>query len=75
MLPWAIFFLVISLVAGAFGLANLSELSRRISFVLFGIFFVGFLLTLIFALLVVGAVSGVSLGTDVLFVASTAIAK
>ncbi len=69
MLRWAIIFLVISLAAGSLGLANISELARKISFILFGIFFAGFLLVLGFALLVAGAASGVSLGTDVLFVA------
>ena len=70
MLRWAIFFLVISLIAGGFGLANLSDFTRKISFILFGLFFLGFLLLLGFALLVTQALSGVSLGTDVLVVAA-----
>ncbi len=69
MLRWAILFLIISLIAGGFGLANLSDFTRKISFVLFGLFFLGFLVLLGFALLVLEAVDGVSLGTDVLFVA------
>jgi uncharacterized membrane protein YtjA (UPF0391 family) len=67
MLQWAIFFLVISLIAGAFGFANISDFARKTSFVLFAVFFVGFLLVLGFALLVVNAVDSVSLGTDFLF--------
>jgi uncharacterized membrane protein YtjA (UPF0391 family) len=72
MLRWAILFLVISLVAGAFGFVSVSQLARRISFILFAIFFIGFLLILGLALLVVSAADGVSLGTDVLFVAAAA---
>jgi uncharacterized membrane protein YtjA (UPF0391 family) len=73
MLRWAIIFLIISLIAGGFGLANLSEFTRKISFILFGLFFLGFLLLLAFALLVTQALSGVSLGTDVLVVAALAL--
>ncbi len=69
MLRWAIIFLVISLIAGGFGLANISDVTRKISFVLFGLFFLGFLVLLGFALLVLEATEGVSLGTDFLFVA------
>jgi uncharacterized membrane protein YtjA (UPF0391 family) len=69
MLRWAILFLIVSLVAGGFGLANISEFTRKISFILFGLFFLGFLVLLGFALLVLEVVDGVSLGTDVLFVA------
>jgi len=67
MLYWAVVFLIISLVAGAFGFANVSDFARKTSFVLFGLFFLGFLLLLGFALLVVNAVDSVSLGTDFLF--------
>ena len=70
MLRWAIIFLVISLVAGGFGLANISDVTRKISFVLFGLFFLGFLVLLGIALLVLEATEGVSLGTDFLFVAA-----
>ena len=73
MLRWAIIFLIISLIAGGFGLANLSDFARKISFILFGLFFLGFLLLLAFALLVTQALSGVSLGTDVLVVAALAL--
>ena len=73
MLRWAIIFLIISLIAGGFGLANLSDFARKISFILFGLFFLGFLLLLGFALLVTQALSGVSLGTEVLVVAALAL--
>jgi uncharacterized membrane protein YtjA (UPF0391 family) len=72
MLRWAIIFLIISLIAGGFGLANLSDFTRKISFILFGLFFLGFLLLLAFALLVTQALSGVSLGTDILVAAALA---
>jgi uncharacterized membrane protein YtjA (UPF0391 family) len=39
MLRFAIIFLIISLVAGAFGLVNISDIARRISMILFAIFF------------------------------------
>jgi len=39
MFKLAIVFLVVSLIAGAFGLTNLSVVARRISFALFAIFF------------------------------------
>jgi uncharacterized membrane protein YtjA (UPF0391 family) len=69
MLRWAIIFLIISLIAGGFGLTNLSGFARKISFILFGLFFLGFLLLLGFALLVTQALDGVSLGTEILVVA------
>jgi uncharacterized membrane protein YtjA (UPF0391 family) len=70
MLRWAIIFLIVSLIAGGFGFANVSGFARKISFILFGLFFLGFLVLLGFALLVLEVVDGVSLGTDVLFVAA-----
>lgn len=73
MLRLAILFLIISLIAGGFGLANISAFTRKIAFILFGLFFLGFLLLLGFALLVTQALSGVSLGTDVLVVAALAL--
>ena len=69
MLGWAILFLIISLLAGALGLANISEFTRKISFILFGLFFLGFLLLLGFALLVTQSLDGVSFGTEVLVLA------
>ena len=40
MLKYAILFLIISLVAGALGFTGLSGIARKISMVLFAIFFV-----------------------------------
>ena len=57
MLRWAVIFLVISLIAGGFGLTNISAFAKKISMILFGLFFLGFLLLLGFAYLVAGAVS------------------
>ena len=65
MLRYAIIFLIISVVAGAFGFANISDLTRRISFILFALFFVGFLILLGFALLVVEA-TGAALAPAIL---------
>lgn len=48
MLKYAILFLVISLIAGAFGFANISQVARRISMALFAIFFL--LAALVFGL-------------------------
>ena len=39
MLRYAIIFLVISLIAGALGLVNVSTVARRIAMVLFALFF------------------------------------
>ena len=61
MLRYAIIFLIISLIAGALGMANLSVLTRRISMILFAIFFIGFLALLAFALLVGEAITHSSL--------------
>ena len=52
MLRYAIIFLVISLVASAAGLTNVSVIAKRISIVLFAIFFVIFLALLGFAYLI-----------------------
>jgi uncharacterized membrane protein YtjA (UPF0391 family) len=57
MLRWAIIFLVISLIAGGLGLTNVSAFAKKISLILFGLFFLGFLALLGFAYLVAGAVS------------------
>ena len=51
MFKYAIFFLVISIVAGAVGMTNISQLARRIALVLFALFFLGFLALLGFAYL------------------------
>ena len=55
MLRYAIIFLILSLVAGAFGLTNISVLAKKISLILFALFFIGFLVLLGFAWLVAGA--------------------
>lgn len=47
MLKYAVIFLILSLVAGAMGFITVSQLARRISLVLFGVF-------LLMALVVVG---------------------
>lgn len=51
MFRFAIFFLVISLIAGGIGLTNISSIAKRISFVLFALCFLGFLALLGFAYL------------------------
>jgi uncharacterized membrane protein YtjA (UPF0391 family) len=51
MFKYAIFFLVISLIAGGIGLTNISIVARRISLVFFALFFLGFLALLGFAYL------------------------
>ncbi len=57
MLKWAIIFLVISLIAGAFGFTGLARGAATIAKVLFGIFLILFLIFLILALTAVGAVT------------------
>ncbi|MGE3145607.1 MAG: DUF1328 family protein [Pseudorhodoplanes sp.] len=52
MFKWAVIFLMISLIAGAIGLTNLSAFAKRIAMVLFALFFIGFLLLLGFAWMV-----------------------
>jgi uncharacterized membrane protein YtjA (UPF0391 family) len=57
MLRYAIVFLILSLVAGAFGLSNISAIAKKISLILFALFFLGFLILLGFAWLVAGALA------------------
>ena len=52
MFKYAFLFLIISILAGAVGFTGVSDVARRISFILFGILFVIFLLLLGFAALV-----------------------
>jgi uncharacterized membrane protein YtjA (UPF0391 family) len=59
MLKYAIIFLIISLIAGALGLTNVSAIAKRISLLLFGLFFIVFLILLGFALLVEKAIDHV----------------
>ena len=56
MLKWALFFLIIALVAGALGFTNVAAGAATIARVLFGIFLVVFLV-----LLVVGLMAGQAL--------------
>ena len=57
MLRWAIICLVISLIAGGFGLTNISTFAKRLSLIFFALFFLGFLALVGFAYLVTEAVS------------------
>ncbi|NWG24428.1 MAG: DUF1328 domain-containing protein [Pseudorhodoplanes sp.] len=61
MFKWAVIFLIISLIAGAAGLTNISAVAKRISMVLFALFFIGFLLLLGFAWMVGEALSAPAL--------------
>jgi uncharacterized membrane protein YtjA (UPF0391 family) len=51
MFKFAVMSLIVSLVAGGIGLTNISIIAKRISMVLFAIFFLGFLALLGFAYL------------------------
>jgi uncharacterized membrane protein YtjA (UPF0391 family) len=51
MFKLAILSLIISLIAGAIGMTNASAIAKRISIILFGLFFLGFLALLAFAYL------------------------
>ncbi|MBV8427859.1 MAG: DUF1328 domain-containing protein [Hyphomicrobiales bacterium] len=51
MFKFAVISLIISLVAGAIGMTNVSIMAKRISFIFFGLFFLGFLALLGFAYL------------------------
>lgn len=57
MFKYAVFFLVISLIAGALGLTNVSRVAKRISLVLFALFFLIFLAIIGLAYLVSEATS------------------
>ncbi|WP_428030637.1 DUF1328 domain-containing protein [Ancylobacter sp.] len=57
MIKYAVIFLVISIIAGAIGFTGVSALARKISLLLFGLFFIGFLLLIGFAVLVDHAVT------------------
>jgi uncharacterized membrane protein YtjA (UPF0391 family) len=43
MFKYAVMFLIVSLIAGAFGLTNVSQVSKRVSMVLLAMFFLVFL--------------------------------
>jgi uncharacterized membrane protein YtjA (UPF0391 family) len=57
MFRWAVICLVISLLAGGLGLANISGFAKKLSMIFFVLFLLGFLAFLGFAYLVAGAVS------------------
>ena len=61
MLKYAIVFLIISLIAGALGLTNVSQLAKRISLVLFALFLLAFLALVGFVYLVGEAMAGSAL--------------
>ena len=50
MLKWALFFLIVALVAGAFGFTGIAAGAATIARILFGIVLVVFLVLLIFGL-------------------------
>jgi uncharacterized membrane protein YtjA (UPF0391 family) len=52
MLKYAIIFLIVSIVAGALGLTNVSVIAKRISLILFALFFIVFLILVALAFLV-----------------------
>jgi uncharacterized membrane protein YtjA (UPF0391 family) len=56
MFRWAVICLVISLIAGALGLTGVSVFAKRLSLILFALFFLGFLALVGFAYLVSSAV-------------------
>ena len=51
MFKYALMFFIVSLIAGGVGLTNISTFARRVSMVLFAMFFLGFLALLGFAYL------------------------
>ena len=57
MLKFAILFLILSVVAGAIGMTNVSAIAKRIAMVLFAILFLGFLALLAFAWVIGEAIS------------------
>jgi uncharacterized membrane protein YtjA (UPF0391 family) len=57
MIKFAVISLIVSIIAGAVGFTNVSAVARRISLLLFGLFFLGFLLLIGFAMLVDHAVT------------------
>ena len=56
MFRWAVICLVISLIAGGLGLTGVSVFAKRLSLILFALFFLGFLALVGFAYLVSSAV-------------------
>jgi uncharacterized membrane protein YtjA (UPF0391 family) len=56
MFKYAVIFLIVSLIAGAFGLTNVSQVAKRVSMVLFAMFFLVFLALVGFAYLASAAI-------------------
>ena len=56
MFRYAVIFLIVSIIAGALGLTNMSAFARRLSLALFALFFLAFLALIGFAYLVEGAI-------------------
>jgi uncharacterized membrane protein YtjA (UPF0391 family) len=56
MFKYAVIFLIISPIAGAFGLTNVSQVAKRVSMVLFAMFFLVFLALVGFAYLASAAI-------------------
>jgi uncharacterized membrane protein YtjA (UPF0391 family) len=52
MLRWAVIFLIIALIAGVLGFTDVEFVSAGIAKALFAIFLIGFLLLIVFGLLV-----------------------
>lgn len=57
MFKYAVIFLIISIIAGAIGMTNISALARRLSLILFGLFFLIFIALIGLALLVDQAIT------------------
>jgi uncharacterized membrane protein YtjA (UPF0391 family) len=57
MLKYAVIFLIISLIAGALGFTSVSVVAKRISMVLFALFFLLFLAVVGFAFLIGEAIA------------------
>jgi uncharacterized membrane protein YtjA (UPF0391 family) len=58
MFKYAVVFLIISLIAGALGLTNVSQVAKRVSMLLSAVFFLAFLALIGFAYLVSEAWTG-----------------
>ena len=61
MFRWAVICLIISLLAGGFGLTNISAFAKRLSMIFFALFFLGFLALLGFAYLLGAAFNSAEL--------------
>ena len=70
MLKYAVIFLIVSLIAGGLGLTNVSAIAKRISLILFALFFVVFLILVALAFLVGQAVDHASLAPAAVMIAA-----